>query len=69
MAYAIDFNDKTRIANENRLVDFFKQQGLTVTYPDITEFRTKVQEAYAANTKMTSTWDMDLYNQVQNMAK
>ena len=69
MTYAIDFNDKARIDNEKNKVDFFKKQGLTVTYPDINDFRSHVQAAYKANTKMTSTWDMDLYKKVQDMAK
>ena len=69
MDYAIAFNDKTRIASESKLVAFFESKGLIVTNPDINEFRSKVQAAYAANTKMTSTWDMDLYAKVQSMAK
>lgn len=69
MTYAIKYNDDTRIAREAKLVDFFKSKGLTVTFPNIPEFRAKVQAAYAANTKMTSTWDMDLYKKVQDMAK
>lgn len=69
MDYAIAFNDKTRIEKESKLVAFFESKGLTVTHPDIAEFREKVQQAYAANTKMTSTWDMDLYKKVQSMAK
>ncbi|MDC7232774.1 MAG: sialic acid TRAP transporter substrate-binding protein SiaP [Spirochaetales bacterium] len=69
MAYAIDFNDKERIARENSLVEFFEGEGMVVTYPDITEFRDNVQAAYAGNSAMTSTWDMDLYAKVQSMAK
>ena len=69
MAYAIAFNDKERIASENSLVEFFEGEGLVVTYPNIAEFRAKVQAAYAANSAMTSSWDMDLYNTVQSMAK
>jgi len=69
MNYAIAFNDKTRIEKESKLVEFFESKGLIVTYPDVAEFRAKVQQAYAANTKMISTWDMDLYNKVQSMAK
>lgn len=66
---AIEFNDKARIESEASLVKFFEGEGMTVTYPDITEFRDNVQAAYAANTAMTSTWDMDLYDKVQAMAK
>ncbi len=66
---AIDFNDKARIESEANLVKFFEGEGMTVTYPDITEFRNNVQAAYAGNTAMTSSWDMDLYKKVQDMAK
>ena len=69
MTYAIAFNDKERIASEDKLVAFFESEGLTVTHPDIAEFRANVQAAYAANSAMTSTWDMDLYDTIQNMAK
>lgn len=69
MAFAIDFNDKARIESEANLVSFFESEGLTVTYPDITEFRDNVQAAYEGNSDMTSSWDMDLYQKVQDMAK
>ncbi len=69
MEFAIAYNDKTRLETEAGIVSFFEEQGLKVTYPDITEFRNNVQAAYAANTAMTSSWDMDLYKQVQDMAK
>ncbi|MDC7245164.1 MAG: sialic acid TRAP transporter substrate-binding protein SiaP [Sphaerochaetaceae bacterium] len=69
MDYAIAFNDEERIASENSLVEFFEGEGMVVTYPDIAEFRENVQAAYAGNSAMTSTWDMDLYKTVQEMAK
>ncbi len=69
MQFAINFNDEARIKSENELVAFFEEQGMTVTHPDINDFRSHVQAAYKANTAMTSTWDMDLYNRVQAMAK
>jgi len=69
MQYAINFNDEARIASESKLVAFFEGEGLTVTHPDINDFRSHVQAAYKANPAMTSTWDMDLYNRVQAMAK
>ncbi len=69
MTYAIAFNDQERISRENSLVEFFEGEGMTVTHPDIAEFRANVQAAYAANEAMTSTWDMDLYEKVQAMAE
>lgn len=69
MAYAIDFNDKARIENEKTKIAFFEENGLTVTYPDIDDFRANVQAAYAKNTAQISTWDMDLYKEIQDLAK
>jgi tripartite ATP-independent transporter DctP family solute receptor len=69
MAFAIADNDAARIESEATLVSFFEGEGLTVTYPSIDEFRSNVQAAYSANTAMTSSWDMDLYDRVQGMAE
>ncbi len=69
MQYAIKFNDTMRIENENNKIAFFESQGLTVTYPDIPDFRENVQKAYANNTKQTATWDMDLYDKIQAQAE
>ncbi len=44
---AAQFNNDNRIKEEGQLVDFFKQQGLQVSTPDVEAFRTSVQDAYA----------------------
>ncbi len=41
-----DWNNAERVANEERLVDFFKSEGLQVTAPDVEAFRSHVQEVY-----------------------
>ena len=46
---AAQFNDENRLKEEGQLVDFFKQQGLTVTTPDLDAFRKHVQQAYLAS--------------------
>jgi tripartite ATP-independent transporter DctP family solute receptor len=46
---AARFNDENRLKEESQLVDFFRQQGLTVTTPDLDAFRRSVQQAYAAS--------------------
>lgn len=48
-AAAAAFNNEGRIKEEAQIVDFFKQQGLTVTTPDIEAFRKQVQGAYATS--------------------
>ena len=43
---AAAFNNENRIKEEAQIVDFFKQQGLKVTTPDVEAFRKSVQAAY-----------------------
>jgi tripartite ATP-independent transporter DctP family solute receptor len=40
------YNNENRIKEESQLVDFFKQEGLQVTTPDVEAFRKSVQETY-----------------------
>ncbi|HEX6704937.1 MAG TPA: sialic acid TRAP transporter substrate-binding protein SiaP [Albitalea sp.] len=46
---AAQYNNENRIKEEGQLVDFFKQQGLTVTTPDVDAFRKHVQQAYMSS--------------------
>lgn len=69
MDYAREYNDKTRLESEASLIKFFEEQGMTITYPDLAEFREKVQAAYAADAGQTADWDMELYNEIQALAK
>jgi tripartite ATP-independent transporter DctP family solute receptor len=46
---AAAFNNENRIKEEAQIVDFFKQQGLTVTTPDVEAFRKAVQAAYSTS--------------------
>lgn len=43
---AAHYNNDNRLKEEAQLVDYFKQQGLTVTTPDVDAFRQHVQQAY-----------------------
>jgi len=43
---AARYNDDNRLKEETQLVEYFKQQGLTVTTPDTEAFRQHVQQAY-----------------------
>jgi tripartite ATP-independent transporter DctP family solute receptor len=60
--------DKTNLAAEEKLVSFFKKEGLIVIVPNKKAFKTKVLKAYLDDKEMTSTWDMDLYKQVQSLS-
>jgi len=46
---AAQYNNENRIKEEGQLVDFFKQQGLQVTTPDVEAFRKHVQGVYLAS--------------------
>lgn len=49
------YNDFNRIRDEKQLLDFFRDQGLTVTTPDVDAFREHVQEAYL-NSEYSEDW-------------
>lgn len=46
---ACDWNNERRIAEEDRLVEFFESEGLTVTVPDVDAFRAHVQDFYLSS--------------------
>ena len=52
---ACDWNNTERYANEARLVDFFKGEGLEVTVPDLAAFREHVQQFYL-NSERAKLW-------------
>ncbi|MEA2063308.1 MAG: sialic acid TRAP transporter substrate-binding protein SiaP [Gemmatimonadota bacterium] len=61
--------DRINLEAEAEMVDFFKDQGLTVIVPDKEAFMARVHQAYSENSKMTDEWDMDLYKKVQALAE
>lgn len=60
--------DEVQLELESELIDFFKSEGLIITNPDINAFSTYAHNYYEENNLM-STWDMDLYNKIQDLAK
>ncbi len=62
---AAAFNNDNRIKEEAQIVDFFKQQGLTVTTPDVEAFRKSVQAAYATS-EMAKTWPAGMLDRINN---
>ena len=46
---AAAYNNDNRIKEESQLVDFFSQQGLQVTTPDVNAFRNAVQATYQSS--------------------
>jgi tripartite ATP-independent transporter DctP family solute receptor len=60
---AAQYNNENRIKEEGQLVDFFKQQGLQVTTPDVEAFRKTVQAAYM-NSEYAKTWPKGLLERI-----
>ncbi len=60
---AAQYNNENRIKEEAQIVDFFKQQGLTVTTPDVDAFRKQVQQAYATS-EIAKTWPKGLLERI-----
>lgn len=60
---AAAYNNANRLKEEAQIVDFFRQQGLQVTTPDVEAFRRSVQAAYAAS-EMARTWPPGLLERI-----
>ena len=59
------YNNENRIKEESQIVDFFKQQGLQVTTPDLEAFRKTVQGAYQ-NSDYAKVWPKGLVERINN---
>jgi tripartite ATP-independent transporter DctP family solute receptor len=62
---AATYNNENRIKEESQIVDFFKQQGLQVTTPDLEAFRKTVQTAYQ-NSEYAKVWPKGLVDRINN---
>ena len=60
---AAAYNNENRIKEEGQLADFFKQQGLQVTTPDVEAFRKTVQAAYL-NSDYAKVWPKGLLERI-----
>lgn len=60
---ATAFNNENRIKEEAQLADYFKQQGLQVTTPDVEAFRKAVQTAYL-NSDYAKVWPKGLLERI-----
>ncbi len=60
---AAKFNNENRIKEEGQLVDFFRQQGLQISTPDVDAFRKSVQEAYARS-DYAKVWPAGLLDRI-----
>ena len=62
-AQAAAYNNENRLKEEAQIVEFFKQQGLQVSTPDVDAFRKAVQSAYAAS-DMAKAWPKGLLDRI-----
>jgi tripartite ATP-independent transporter DctP family solute receptor len=59
------FNNDNRIKEEAQIVDYLKQQGLSVTTPDVDAFRRNVQQAYLGS-DYAKQWPAGLLERINN---
>ena len=57
------YNNENRIKEEGQLADFFRQQGLQVTTPDVDAFRKSVQTTYQ-NSDYAKVWPKGLLERI-----
>ena len=62
---AATFNNDNRIKEEAQIIDFFKQQGLQVSTPDVEAFRKSVQDAYAKS-DYAKVWPKGMLDRINN---
>ncbi len=60
---AAAFNNENRLKEEAQLVEFFKQQGLQVSTPDVDAFRKSVQATYQ-NSEYAKVWSKGLLERI-----
>jgi len=60
---AAAYNNENRLKEEAQIIDFFKQQGMTVTTPDVDAFRKAVLAAYAGS-DIAKTWPAGLLDRI-----
>ena len=60
---ASSYNNENRLKEEAQLVDFFKQQGLQVTTPDVDAYRKSVQATYL-NSEYGKSWPKGLLERI-----
>ncbi len=63
---AREFVDNLNLEQEAELLDFFVEKGMTIITPDKQAFIDFSQKMVLGNKEMTSAWDMDLFQQIQD---
>ncbi len=66
---ARQFVDETNLDAEAELVEFFEGEGMTIITPDKQAFIDFAQDKVLGNDEMVSSWDMNLFDRIQEMAE
>ncbi|MGX8795028.1 DctP family TRAP transporter solute-binding subunit [Fusibacter sp. JL298sf-3] len=69
MEEARDVCDKLNLARETELIQFFKDEGLSIYEADIDAFSAEVLGKYLEDETLTKDWDMTLFDKVQALGK
>ena len=64
-----EYCDQLNLDQEAELVEFFKDQGMTIIEPDVEPWVEFAQNKYLNDSKITADWDMDLFEKIQAMAE
>jgi TRAP-type C4-dicarboxylate transport system substrate-binding protein len=57
------WNNEKRLEDEAKLIEFFKDQGMTITEPDVAAFREHVQNAYLES-EFSKDWPEGLLERI-----
>jgi tripartite ATP-independent transporter DctP family solute receptor len=61
--------DELNLQQEAELLDYFKEQGMEIIVPDKEAFKTFALDMVMNNEEMTSTWDMELFDEIQALGE
>jgi tripartite ATP-independent transporter DctP family solute receptor len=61
--------DSQNLNQEALLVEFFKNEGMSVIVPDKQAFMNHVQKQYLENKDLASNWDMEMFRKLQESAE
>jgi tripartite ATP-independent transporter DctP family solute receptor len=60
--------DELNLKQEAELVEFFKSEGMTIIEPDVKVWAEYAQDMYLNDAAVTKDWDMDLFQNIQDLA-
>ena len=61
--------DSLNLEQEAELIDFFKGEGMEIIEPNKEAFKTYALDMVMNNEEMTSEWDMELFEEVQELGQ